>query len=134
MPEKATDKQIERTATLDAILTRSPVIPVLVVGEERRSRRSRWQCLRSLLGETPQSSSFCPGCQIREPHCPAGNCQATGSLAGQRWLRRCCGTHVMKDEEVGYHQLDCFGQVEHPAMPEFQLDLPHQVVRIPPAA
>lgn len=31
MPDKAADKLNERTATLDAILTRSPVIPVLVV-------------------------------------------------------------------------------------------------------
>lgn len=31
MPDKATEKTAERTATLDAILTRSPVIPVLVV-------------------------------------------------------------------------------------------------------
>ncbi len=31
MPDKAVDKTAERTAALDAILTRSPVIPVLVV-------------------------------------------------------------------------------------------------------
>ncbi|MEK9968228.1 MAG: bifunctional 4-hydroxy-2-oxoglutarate aldolase/2-dehydro-3-deoxy-phosphogluconate aldolase [Ferrovibrio sp.] len=31
MPDKAVDKTAERNATLDAILTRSPVIPVLVV-------------------------------------------------------------------------------------------------------
>jgi len=31
MPDKAADKTTERTATLDAILTRAPVIPVLVV-------------------------------------------------------------------------------------------------------
>lgn len=33
MPDKAADKLNERTATLDAILTRSPVIPVLVVDD-----------------------------------------------------------------------------------------------------